>query len=478
MARPQATISLNSRTVATLILCSILAIWLSALPRTLTSLAPDSFTSIAGQDEAKSTTLGKQSVTETIRSLALVTKDLVYSSNTHTIYASLPSDAGATGNSILPIEPLGASIGSSTFIGSEPGRLAMADDGHTLYAALDGAAAVRRFDVVTQTAGQQFSLGNVPFDGPRYVNDLDVQPGNPNVVAVGRKSSDPTSTSGDVAVYENGVQRPNTTAARTRSFIEFGSTPDTLYAYSGFNSLLKLKVDASGLTLLTTTNLSPGTVDMKFDNGRLYTTDGRAIDPESHSVVGMFTWQGSIGNSLVRPDSAVGRVYFLTSDFAGNVWTLRVFGQDNFSQIGTLDVPGVQGTPGSLIRWGSNGLAFRTDSQVFLLQTSLIPSNDPTPSPTPTPAPSPVPSPSPSPTLFVRQVNLLTKDLVVIPGTQAIYASVPSDAGQIGNSLTRINPVDGIVGPSTVGSDPSKFALADDGHTIYASLKGASAVRR
>jgi len=39
-------------------------------------------------------------------------------------------------------------------------------------------------------------------------------------------------------------------------------------------------------------------------------------------------------------------------------------------------VPGVSGSAGSLVRWGTDGLAFRTDGdQVFLVRTSVSPSS-------------------------------------------------------------------------------------------------------
>jgi hypothetical protein len=43
--------------------------------------------------------------------------------------------------------------------------------------------------------------------------------------------------------------------------------------------------------------------------------------------------------------------------------------------MGNGDIPGVTGTPGSLIRWGTRGLAFRTsDGQIFIVEsTSWIP---------------------------------------------------------------------------------------------------------
>src|SRR4026208_1393331 len=96
--------------------------------------------------------------TEFIRRINLTTNDLVYSSTTGKIYASLPSAAGSGGNSIAAIDPTTGLITSTTFIGSEPNKLALSDDGHSLYVSLDGAFAIRRFDALTNSPGLQFSV--------------------------------------------------------------------------------------------------------------------------------------------------------------------------------------------------------------------------------------------------------------------------------------------------------------------------------
>src|SRR5919199_4527705 len=106
-----------------------------------------------------------------VRQLSLLAKDLVVDPNTQTIYASLPSGAGASGNSITPINPATGAVGTPVFVGSEPGKMAISGDGQFIYISLDGAAAVRRFDVASQTAGLQFSLGNDSFSGPLFARD-------------------------------------------------------------------------------------------------------------------------------------------------------------------------------------------------------------------------------------------------------------------------------------------------------------------
>jgi hypothetical protein len=72
--------------------------------------------------------------TDFIRQIALSTNDVVYSSSTGKLYASVPSIAGSTGNRIATINPATGTVDNSVFIGSEPTLLAMSNDGDSLYA--------------------------------------------------------------------------------------------------------------------------------------------------------------------------------------------------------------------------------------------------------------------------------------------------------------------------------------------------------
>src|SRR5947209_2061067 len=68
--------------------------------------------------------------TDSVRVISLATNDIVYNKADKTLYASVPSSAGAGGgNSITPIDPITGAVGSSVFIGSEPDALALSDDG-------------------------------------------------------------------------------------------------------------------------------------------------------------------------------------------------------------------------------------------------------------------------------------------------------------------------------------------------------------
>jgi hypothetical protein len=118
----------------------------------------------------------------------------------------------ANGNSLVQIEPVAGTVGTPVFIGSEPGKLAISSNSQYIYASLDGAAAVRRFDIASQTAGLQFSLGSDSFFGPLYVDDMEVMPGQPATVAVSRRYLSTSPRHAGVGIYDDGVVRSTTTA--------------------------------------------------------------------------------------------------------------------------------------------------------------------------------------------------------------------------------------------------------------------------
>ena len=132
------------------------------------------------------------------KQINLPANDLAIVSSSGQIYASVPSSAGPTGNSVTRINPQTAAIGESVFIGSEPNRVALSDDGTTLHVSLDGAAAIRSYNIPTQTPGTQFTWGAVN----NRPADMVVLPGSPLSLAT-------AGGTGGVNIYDNGVARPS-----------------------------------------------------------------------------------------------------------------------------------------------------------------------------------------------------------------------------------------------------------------------------
>ena len=416
---------------------------------------------------------------EFVRQLSQPASDIIYNPADQTLYASVPSRAGAQGNSIVPINPATGEAGTPVFIGSEPDKLAMSDDGHTLYVSLEGASSIRRFDTATRTSGQQFSLGQDSFHGSYGTSDLAVAPGNPNVVAVARRYPSVSPSEAGVAIFDNGVRRPKTGPDHIEGadYLAYSATESKLYGSGNFYGLRTMTIDASGVTVNSKTSFDVhGRI--KFANGLVYSSGGQIINPDTSTLLGTFSGAAS---DVFTIDVAAGRAYYLTSgDFGSGGLTLKAFDLNTFVPVGSATLSGIAGGPTRMVRWGANGLAIRTSSdELYLVQTSLIPSSNPIPTPTPSITPTPTPTPVIIPTV-VNKVNLPANDLVINAVTETLYASVPSTAGgTTGNSITSIDPKTGAIGASTfIGSEPGKLAISDDGQVLYVHLKGAQAIRR
>ncbi|MBW3623672.1 MAG: DUF11 domain-containing protein, partial [Armatimonadetes bacterium] len=313
---------------------------------------------------------------EEVRKLNLPTRDLLYDAETQRIYASVPDGVGDIGNSITAIDPATRAIGPSVPVGSDPGKLARSSDGQYLYVALDGESKINRISLATLTPGTPYSIatGSIQYT----VLDLEALPGNPNaVVAVRREKS--TRGTRAVVVYENGVARWNTSGGS--SVIEFGSSPDRLYGFDNVvgsspttnYSFYRMRVGASGVRIVDVSRelIRQAPTDFRHADGRLYTTQGKIIDPEARIVIG--TLAGASGPVL--PDPEKRRVYHLSG--SGAATKLLAYDLDTLILVGSLNLPDAMGSTGSLIRWGEDGLAFRTSqNQVFLIRTPLVPSSN------------------------------------------------------------------------------------------------------
>jgi hypothetical protein len=295
--------------------------------------------------------------------------DLIWDPGTARVYASVPGSAGSRGNTITPIDPVARTVGTSVFVGSEPKKLARSDNGQYLYVGLDGAGAVRRFDLASQTAGLQFSLGADPTFGGRTAEDIAVMPGTPGTVAVARKYTGLSPRHAGVAIFDNGVQRTTTTPGHIGSnSITFGGSPSALYGLDNESSggaFRRMTVSAGGVSIDDVTQVIPayGVQTLLYKSGRVYATNGGVIDPTGPSLVGTFVPAGTV--HAVAPNRP--RVYFLSPTSDAGTYILHIFDSDTFTQVASFQiVTGLGYQVSSLITWGTNGIAFRTSAnQIF-----------------------------------------------------------------------------------------------------------------
>jgi len=325
--------------------------------------------------------------------LSLPINDIVYNAANGLIYASIPGSAGeGLGNAIASIDPASGVIVKTIFVGSEPTRIALSSDGTQLFVGLNGAGAVRQVNLTTGTAGIQFSLGGGPgvYNPPYTAEGLAVLPGQPNSVAV-------YGSNGIVTIFDSGVARAKTSSGLSAYFdqnsgsLSFGSSASTLYlnSYSTSANLYALTIDSTGVTGATALGNGGGN-SIQYDNGRLYISSGAILDASSGNQVGQFS-TGPTPGSLNTPaaaagpvvsDSTLGRAWVLPSSFSypANSTQIIAFDETTFNSVGSIPVTGVGVTPSSsynnvaadLIRWGQNGLAFHTASQLYVLQSPVV----------------------------------------------------------------------------------------------------------
>lgn len=298
-----------------------------------------------------------------VTQISLTTHDIIYNPVDNKIYASIPSSAGGSGNSVVPIDVPTGTVGTPIFVGSEPNKLAISDDGNYLYVGLNGAAAVRRVNLISQTAEIQFSLGS-NFCGSFFAEDIVVLKDNPNAVAISRSNTVCSPRHEGVAIYDDGIMRPITTPGHTGSnVIEPSDSSSILYGYNSETTEFGFYIMSVFSTGITVTSSTSGLIygfntNIRFGDGLIYATTGAVIDPSALALIGTYDVTG-----LVYPDSARGLVYFLSLN------QFKVFNQTTFVPITSLTIPGVAGTVGSLIKVGQDLFAFRTSAeQVFLIK--------------------------------------------------------------------------------------------------------------
>ncbi len=301
--------------------------------------------------------------------------DLIYDPVGGLIWASVPNSGG---NGVLSIDPYTGERSPLVFVGGEPAKLAISIDGQSLFVALNTPGAGLQFDIPSRTPGIQFTLGTGYAGLPLLVEDMQVLPGRSDSVAISKRDQSIRPRHAGVAIYDSGVMRPTyTTRPSGNNVIQFSNSSDRLYGYnteSTGNDFHRLQVDDSGVVILDSVRgLIVYAQDIRFDryDERIYSNTGRAIDPERMILLG--TFPNVTSGSLVAPDSANGRTFYLT----GDTHILRVFDPNTFTPLSQAQIPGVSGSVTSLIRWGDDGLAFRAGNQIFII-TSPVPPMPPT----------------------------------------------------------------------------------------------------
>ena len=292
----------------------------------------------------------------TVYLINLAASDLAYSATSRLLYASITN-----GGTLTPIDPFSGTVGTPVSVTNLSGRLCASDGGQYIFAALNGPTNhICQFDVNSQLVVNAWTL-----DG-NYVDDMSPVLGSPAAVAVSRYVANRSPRFAGVAIYDNGVARPNIAGGFLgANVIEPSRSPDTIYGYDNESSPAGsqvMHVDASGITTIGGWGGPQGFgVDISCRANLIFATTGQIFDPTRSLQIGTFN------NTPVSDDAASGRYYLVS---AGAV---VAYDQNTLLPVGATALPGVTGAAGSFLRWGTNGFALRVNStKIALVRTPLI----------------------------------------------------------------------------------------------------------
>ncbi len=312
----------------------------------------------------------RPSVTVT-SSIALPAADLAYNPYDGFLYASV-SGYVTQGNSIVRIDPVSATVLGSIYVGPSPTRIALSDDGNTLWVVVSGAPSIRRVDLTTFTAGATLTL-------PPYTNvtDTTVLAGTEDSLAVTAYYYSPVYgyTSYSTAIYDNGIPRAYAAPILQSTIDVSTASASLLFMTGGYYpySIDALCIDgdgafAGGSTIPSTYSTAP-----VFSNGVLYESDGSVRDALSGTL--LHTFPVNIDSyPQVAVDAA--DVYFLTSTFEGSAdgYWVQVTGFDRTTYASTITdllMTNAGGTE-SFTRWGRYGFAYINGFQTIEIARSTI----------------------------------------------------------------------------------------------------------
>jgi hypothetical protein len=306
---------------------------------------------------------------------------LIYEPIGKKIYVSVPASATANANTILPINPATATIGTPIAVGNDPGALAVSGDGKYLYVVLNAAHEIQRIQLANGVVERTFALPVDPTFGQSRVVNMQAVPGVPtSVVATLAIAASPSE--GGVALFNDSglvtfipaiAQQYGSPSVSLDTFTFNGADGSRVYGlpFDAGNFFTMVTVDSSGLHYtrpsgpVNTAPATPGSL-VACDATLLYTNTGEVWDPQSRKLLHTYNL-GSALLAAVVPDTTLGRTYFMDSSAQYAQYSalaIRGFDQSTLSETARLSF---MQEPESffpifstdLVRWGTNGFAFR-----------------------------------------------------------------------------------------------------------------------
>ncbi len=305
----------------------------------------------------------------TTRVVPLRARNLVADPVRGKLYASVPSAAGASGNSIAVIDAAAGTIERSFFVGSEPNALALSGDGRTLWVGLDGSSAIVQVDLETDEVVATLPISGST-TGDNLARDILVSPagGSTIVVAIGSGSFVRA-----LAAYRDGAPLGVQATGSLGEAFAFAPDGKTLYEAHWTGRLNVRTVDESGVgaSELVSDVMGRDITRMVLANGKLHCSNGRIFDLETGALAGTLQAAG-----LFDHEPAAARSYFvpwnLSSSFERAV--ISVFSTETFVPLGPVDLKQVDSFERTVAmsRYADDGLAILLEDELWLVESEAL----------------------------------------------------------------------------------------------------------
>ncbi|EHR73493.1 hypothetical protein BurJ1DRAFT_4707 [Burkholderiales bacterium JOSHI_001] len=213
-----------------------------------------------------------------IQSLDITNRDLVYDAARGRYYASVPGSVLAQGNRIAVIDAASGAVSYSAAVGSEPGVMALAADGASLYVALDGSSELLRLALPGLTELGRMRLPADSGFGPYVTESLAASPVDPQVVALSLAYTGISPRHAGVLLVRNLQPMPQRTAGHTGSnAIVFGTNGQWMYGFNNETTefgLRRIEVLADGVA---ERQVQPGAVPQFYLRSILRSANGLVL---------------------------------------------------------------------------------------------------------------------------------------------------------------------------------------------------------
>ena len=324
----------------------------------------------SGNDSTSETTQVREQAFATQQLLGTISGISFDATRGHFFVVRIQSDGFRAVEEIDPATATVVRAAAGNVTGSES---AVSADGTTLYFA-SSTSEIGRTNLTTQTEVGRYPISATGSTSQTTIHKLLVPPTLPHLVIAQLEG---TLTTRTVEVFDNGRRLPNFIVQSNPRSMVFDDDGSTLYVFdinveSGETPgrIRAYRVSDDGLTLLRTVrDHVPGNGIMSYAAGRLVTEQGAVVDATSGALLATLPLAvpgPSFTPSATVVASASSRRIFAIERGTGR---LLIYGLDSLSLEAAVTLPFVCL---ELQRWGTDGLACRTETGVEFGRSPLI----------------------------------------------------------------------------------------------------------